>query len=149
MWLGDKTDKTKLKQAKQKTHTQNNETLPEITYIACVGRKWEWVQLQSDWRVFGAQLLQFLLQKKPLNLQLGFHALRQSNLLPALLHCMFLTELVDSGQSQGGYINFMQGNVSKTEDLTSQYSNASEANRQHQVHKGINKKLSVWIGANE
>lgn len=72
------------------------------TYIAWV--EWKWnivlVQCQSRRRFSGAQLIQFLLQNKPLCLQLGSHALRQSNLLPALLQCMSLAELVDPGQNR-------------------------------------------------
>ena len=101
----------------------------QVTYIAWDRRKWDGVcvQVQSRRRLFGAELVQFLLQKKPLDLQLGSHTLRQSNLLTALLHRMLLTELVDSGQ-----ILIL--------DWTSQWHNTRDPNSQHKCTQGSIKK---------
>lgn len=102
---------TELIIIRAKKRTKEGKTLPEITYNACVGWKWDavWFQLQSWRRLSGAQLVQFLLQKKPLHLQLGSQAQRQGDLLPTLLHRMSLTELVDPGHSQGRKIIFRVG----------------------------------------
>lgn len=69
------------------------------TYITCAERKCRSVYIhhQSRGRFFGAQLIQFLLQNKPLDLQLGSRSLRHCNLLPPLLQCMSPAELVDPG----------------------------------------------------
>ena len=133
---------TKLIIMGAKKMTKEGTTLPEITYVARIGRDWDavWVQLQGRGRFSGAQLVQFLLKKKPLNLQLGSHALRQSDLLPTLLHGMSLAEQVDPAQSQGGWMLFVWDlfHVSNTKDCTSQLNNTRDTDRQ--VHTDINKK---------
>lgn len=75
---------------------------------------------------------------KPLNLQLDSHALRQSNLLPGLLHCMSLAELIDPAKVKGGKFKLVWDLfcVSNTKRL---YKSIIRHKKTVQEHTDINK----------